>query len=61
MARRADEFSNDSSIEIVNPHDDTSTAAIAAWIAELERDDEWIELPTTAAELIEEDRKTRGS
>jgi len=61
MARRADDFSNDSSIDVVNPDDDTSTEALAAWIAELERADDWIELPVTGAELIDEDRIANGS
>ena len=61
MVRRADDFGNDSSIDVVNPDDDTSREALAAWIAALERDDDWIELPTTAAALIDEDRNTRGS
>ena len=33
-----------------------STEALAAWIADLEGADDWIELPTTAAVLIDEDR-----
>ena len=61
MVRRADDFGNDSSIDVVNPDDDTSREALAAWIAELERDDDWIELPTTVAVLIDEDHNTRGS
>ena len=61
MARRANDFGNDSSIDVVNPDDDTSREALAAWIAALERDDDWIELPTTAAVLIDEDRNIRGS
>ena len=61
MARRADDFGNDSSIDVVNPEDDTSTEAIAAWIADLERDDDWIELGSTAAELLAEDRTVPGS
>ena len=61
MARRADDFSNDLSIDVVNPDDDTSVEAIAAWIADLERDDDWIDLPTTAAALIAEDRSVLGS
>lgn len=56
MVRRADDFGNDSSIDVVNPDDDTSTEALAAWIAELEGADDWIELPMTAAVLIDEDR-----
>ena len=61
MARRADDFSNDSSIDVVNPDDDTSPEALAAWIAELERAADWIELPVTGAELIDEDRAANGS
>ena len=61
MARRADDFGNDASIDVVNPEDDTSPEAIAAWIADLECDDDWIELGSTAAELIAEDRTVTGS
>ena len=61
MARRADDFASDSSIDVVNPDTDTSTDALAAWIADLEREDDWIDLPTTAAELIAEDRAAHGS
>jgi hypothetical protein len=61
MARRVDDFQDDQAIEIVNSNVDTSPDAVAAWIAELERDDDWIELPATAAELIDEDRTTRTS
>ena len=61
MAKRADDFLNDSKIDIVNADDDNSVDAITAWLAELERDADWIELPTTAAELIAEDRASRGS
>jgi hypothetical protein len=57
----ADDFQDDQAIEIVNSNVDTSPDAVAAWIAELERDDDWIELPATAAELIDEDRTTRTS
>ena len=60
MVRRADDFGNDSSIDVVNPDDDTSVEALAAWIADLERDGDWVELPTTAAALIAEDRTARG-
>ena len=56
-----EELGRGSTIEVVNPHDDTSIAAIDAWIAALEQDDDWIELPVTAAELIEEDRSQRDS
>jgi len=34
--------------------------ALAAWIAELERDDDWVDLPMTAAALIAEERIARG-
>jgi hypothetical protein len=61
MARRVDDFAGDAAIDVVNPNDDTSVEALAAWIADLERDDDWIDLPTTAAELIAEDRTARGS
>lgn len=61
MASRADDFGNDTSIDVANPEDDTSPEAIAAWIADLERDDDWIELGSTAAELIAEDRTATGS
>ena len=61
MARRADDFAGDATIAVVNPNDDTSVEALATWIADLERDDDWIDLPTTAAHLIAEDRTARGS
>ncbi len=61
MARRVDDFHDDQAIEIVNSNVDTSPDAVAAWIADLERADDWIEIPTTAAELIDEDRTTRAS
>lgn len=61
MARRADDFARDSAIDVVNPDDDTSVEALAAWIAELEGDDDWIDLRTTAAELIAEDRAASDS
>ncbi len=61
MARRADDLSNDTSIVVVNPDVDASVDALAAWIDELERDDDWIDLPVTAAELLGEDRTARGS
>ena len=61
MARRADDFGSDSSIDVVNPDDDTSIEALASWIAELEREGDWIDLPTSAAELIAEDRSEIGS
>lgn len=61
MAKRADDFLNDSMIDVVNADDDNSIDALTAWLAELERDADWIELPTTAAELIAEDRALSGS
>ena len=61
MARRVEDFGNDSSIDVVNPENDTSPEAIAAWIADLERDDDSIELGSTAAELTSEDRTVTGS
>jgi hypothetical protein len=61
MAKRADDFGGDSSIEVINPETDTSAEAIAAWIAELERENDWIDLPVTAAELIAQDRAARSS
>ena len=60
MARRADDFGNDSSIDVVNPDHNTSVQALAAWIAELEGDDDRVDLPTTAAVLIAEERTARG-
>lgn len=61
MARRADDLGNDASIVVVNPDDDASIDALRAWIDDIESDGDWIDLPTTAAELIDEDRVTRGS
>jgi hypothetical protein len=61
MAKRADDFGGDAAIAVVNAETDTSTEALAAWIAELEREDDWIDLPVTAAELIAEDRAARSS
>ena len=61
MAKRPDDFLNDSMIDVVNANDDNSTDALTTWLAELERDADWIDLPTTAAELISEDRGSRGS
>lgn len=56
-----EEHGRGSILEVVNPDDDTSAAAVAAWIAALEQDDDWIDLPVTAAELVGEDRATRES
>jgi hypothetical protein len=61
VAKRADDFGGDSSIEVINPETDTSTEALTAWIAELERDNDWIDLPVTAAELIAQERAARSS
>jgi hypothetical protein len=61
MAQRARDFNDDAAIAVVNPEADTSIEAIAAWITELEADDDWIELTVTAAELIAEDRNARPS
>ena len=55
MARRADDFDDD----VVVPGDggdDTSLEALHAWIAAIEREDDSIDLPVTAADLIAEDR-----
>jgi hypothetical protein len=56
MAKRVEELSGDPMIVLVNPDDDTSVDALEAWITELEANDDWINLPVTAAELIAEDR-----
>lgn len=56
-----EEHGRGSILEVVNPDDDTSADAVAAWIAALEQDDDWIDLPVTAAELVGEDRATRES
>jgi hypothetical protein len=56
MAKRVEELSGDPMIVLVNPDDDTSVEALEAWITELEANDDWIDLPVTAAELIAEDR-----
>jgi hypothetical protein len=56
MAKRVEELSGDPIIVLVNPDDDTSVEALEAWITELEANDDWINLPVTAAELIAEDR-----
>lgn len=56
-----EEHGRGSILEVVNPDDDTSAAAVAAWIAALEQDGDWIDLPVTAAELVGEDRATRES
>ncbi len=61
MAQRARDCNDDAAIAVVNPEADTSIEAVVEWIAELEADDDWIELPVSAAELIAEDRNARPS
>ncbi len=61
MARRADDLGDDSSIVVANPEVDTSIEAVAAWIDEIERADDWLELRVSADQLIADDRSTRGS
>jgi hypothetical protein len=61
VAKRADDFGGDSSIEVINPETDTSAEALTAWIAELQRDIDWVDLPVTAATLISQDRAARSS
>ncbi len=61
MARRADDLGDDSSIVVANPEVDTSVEAVAAWIDEIERADDWLELRVGADQLIADDRSTRGS
>ena len=61
MVTRAEGFGGDASIDVVNPDADTSIEALSAWIASLEREDDWLDLPMTAAELIAEDSASHGS
>ena len=61
MARRADDLGDNSSIVVANPEVDTSVEAVAAWIDEIERADDWLELRVGADQLIADDRSTRGS
>lgn len=56
VARRADDLRDDPAIEIVNADEDTSPAVMAAWLAELDAEGDWIDLPVTAAELLAEER-----
>jgi hypothetical protein len=56
-----EELGRGSTLEVVNPDDDTSPAAVVAWVAALEQDDDWIDLPVTAAELVGEDRARHES
>lgn len=59
VARRADDLRDDPAIEIVNADEDTSPAGMAAWLAELDAEGDWIDLPVTAAELLAEERADR--
>ena len=61
VVRRAGDLHDDPAIEIVNPDEDTSPEAVAAWLAELDAAGDWIDLPVTAAELLAEDRADAGS
>ena len=61
VARRADDYGDDTAVDAINDSEDTSLDALNAWIAELQRDDDWIELPVSAAELIAEDRAALSS
>ena len=61
VVRRAGDLHDDPAIEIVNPDEDTSPEALAAWLAELDAAGDWIDLPITAAELLAEDRANAGS
>jgi hypothetical protein len=54
VARRAGDFGDNEVIDAVDGGN-TSLEALNAWLAELEREDDWIELPVTAADLIAED------
>ena len=61
VVRRAGDLHDDPAIEIVNPDEDTSPEALAAWLTELDAAGDWIDLPVTAAELLAEDRADAGS
>ena len=61
VVRRSGDLHDDPVIEIVNPDEDTSPEALAAWLAELDAAGDWIDLPVTAAELLAEDRADAGS
>ncbi len=61
VVRRAGDLDDDPVIEIVNPDEDTSPAAVTAWLAELDAAGDWIALPVTAAELLADDRADAGS
>jgi hypothetical protein len=56
VVQRAGDLHDDPAIEIVNPDEDASPEAIAAWLADLDAADDWVELPVTAAELLAKDR-----
>lgn len=60
MAKRAADLTDDPKVIIVNPDADTSEEALAAWIAEILEEDDWIELPVSAADMIAEDRAESG-
>ncbi len=55
VVRRAGDLHDDPAIQIVNPGEDTSPEAMAAWLAELDAGDDWLDLPVTAAELAPSD------
>jgi hypothetical protein len=61
MGQRARDTDDGGVVALVNPDADTSVEAVAAWIAELEADDDWVELGVSAADLIGEDRDARSS
>jgi hypothetical protein len=61
MAGPADDLGNDVSIVVVNPDDDASVEALRAWIDGVEREGDWIDLPATASQLIDEDRTAHES
>jgi hypothetical protein len=61
VVRRAGDLHDDPAIEVVNSDEDTSPEAVAAWLAELDAADDWIDLPVTAAELLAEGRADAGS
>jgi hypothetical protein len=56
VARRADDLRSDPAIEIVNADEEASPASMAAWLAGLDAEGDWIDLPVTAAELLAEER-----
>ncbi len=56
MGQRARDTDDGGVVALVNPDADTSVEAVAAWVAELEADDDWVELGVSAADLIDEAR-----